>query len=303
MAMCKFIQAQRSLMFFSFENPFDAFKEVFQESWLESIFNEGFIMHDMPHMVEEGILEGPPSDEIVEAVFEALSKISGKTVNKLRERFLSEFYLPVEHRYSHSDKVALPMDALRQFFKGLENDAHDRSEQHAKYGHSDDMERLKKCKQVLSGIRLYFKAQSSLKGLHGCKLVTRIYELSLKLGGMLNLFELLPSFDEFMNKQDMKYTDSDGEPYPRPGPEWMERYMKSLEPYIEEGNGQPDRPSVEYLNGLREDFSELVEVVKAFWPYREKFHPPMPEDMRNRAESEVATMFALVSEDSTTTQI
>ena len=62
--------------------------------------------------------------------------------------------------------------------------------------------------------------------------------------------------------------NSDRAPIPR-----FTKYARFLKQYLEPGRGpaQPERPSDEHLNELREDFSEIVDIFKAAIPYLDHF--------------------------------
>ena len=90
---------------------------------------------------------------------------------------------------------------------------------------------------------------------------------------------------------------------PWPGPQWLKSYAESLMPHLEgeddRDTPQPYRPTLAYLEGLRADFSELLAVIKAAWPYLNSvdtcalMNAPS-ESAAKSAEEEAQLMFGFI---------
>jgi hypothetical protein len=270
----------------------DAAKEILTEIDGEIWQKRGSPLRDF---LKHGVFEGPPPPEVIEAVCNAVGDISGKTVDNLRSRFLNEFYLPADSaprcRSFDSSYKCLPMDYLSLAFKNIERES------------ADDYEPKKRVAMTaLKMIRLYFKAQAALTGLVGGQVVTRLFHAGFKLCGLGDVFTVLPSFEEFEAFKEAdtpligRFAKEEGDRRAVPGPEWIPKYFKSLERSVERGE-EVQRPSEEYMQGLRDDFSELIDVLKAAMPYLDSANRdqlPMPPEAVKSVEDEARAMFGLV---------
>eukprot|EP00658_Telonema_sp_P-2_P035832 TRINITY_DN26004_c0_g1_i1.p1 TRINITY_DN26004_c0_g1~~TRINITY_DN26004_c0_g1_i1.p1 ORF type:complete len:785 (-),score=206.36 TRINITY_DN26004_c0_g1_i1:274-2628(-) len=299
MGMSKFFQAHRSLLMLQFDSVFEALKQTAKES-KAAVFAYGL----------DQFFPEPPTDEQIDDFFNAVSSISGKTWSNLRDRFLDEFEIMFneselgQRRCGSRAAWVKPMDFLKLQLKGLEAQA-------AQSGDYSSPEEELLFKLSLALIRLYFKAQRSLVGFKGAKLVNRALETGIQLQGLADVFAHLPSLEQFNSTTDKLepqqsliesldwYDRSDWEKPQRrsPGPAWVEPYVDSLFQHLEEGGAEPTRPSDEYLASLREDFSEVLAVIKAAVPFLETLkrdNLDVPPEISQSVEDEARRMFGLV---------
>lgn len=248
-------------------------------------------------MIEEGVLDGLPDPETIDAVINAIGQISGKSVVNLRKRIMEECYFPLKGMcYELGEYKALPMTAMKLKLKELEKRA---IETH--YTTNQEEARLQMAGLKL--IQLFFKARESLTGVGGAQVCSRLCQAGILLEGLGEVFDMLPSFEEFNAEQQ---ADSPliktalretVDAYGPPGPDWLDAYLKSIQELVENGGGEINRPSTEYLTGLRDDFSELIDVVKAAMPYLDSVHReafPMPPEMVKSIEDEARYMFGII---------
>jgi len=286
---CKFFQAQRSLVFFQFESIFHVVSDLIKTMGLPELFQK---LEEMCGEMGVGpLFDAPPSLEQVDAVLDAVGGITGKTFGSLRKHFLSDVNGPEA------------MTFLAMFKKFVNQKLVEKGA--AKTRNSPFNEQTAATKWALEGIGLYFQAQETLSGFEGVKVISKIHQMGLRLKGLGDFFKLLPSKAEYdaakvPKREEME--NSDGFPIPR-----FTKYARFLSEYLEPGRGpaQPERPSDEYLNELREDFSEIVDIFKAAIPYLDHFQrnniPQLGEEhgpaLVDKAEKEAKWMFGLIDED------
>jgi hypothetical protein len=279
---CKFFQAQRSLVFFQFESIFHVVGDLIKTMGLPALFQK---LEEMCGEMGVGpLFDAPPSLEIVDAVLDAVGGITGKTFGSLRKHFLSDVNGPEAMKF-----LALLKQKINEMIE--RRVARDCNSAETKW--------------LLEGIGLYFRAQETLSGFEGVKVISKIHQMGLRLKGLGDFFKLLPSKAEYdaakvPKREEIMYSDRN--PIP-----WVVKYAHFLAEYLQPGGGpaQPKRPSDEYLNELREDFSEIVDIVKAGIPYldhfqRDKYADLKEEDCRDladKAEKEAKWMFGLIDED------
>eukprot|EP00656_Telonema_subtile_P033638 TRINITY_DN373_c0_g2_i1.p1 TRINITY_DN373_c0_g2~~TRINITY_DN373_c0_g2_i1.p1 ORF type:complete len:206 (-),score=86.51 TRINITY_DN373_c0_g2_i1:195-812(-) len=203
----------------------------------------------------------------------------------------------IRDRYISNSPMGLPMDTLKMALKGFERKL-------VKAVKDDDQKDVKIGKAFLGMIRVYFKAQASLTGFVGAKAVCKAFEAGVAVAGLGDVFEVLASYDEFnatehegpVLAEALKMPDEDDNEC-LPGPEWVGKYVESMEGWLQGETEGPTRPSEEYLAGLREDFSELIDVIKAAQPFLESANREnldMPPEMVKSVEDEAKMMFGLV---------
>jgi len=292
--ICKFFQAQKSLMVFNFASPMELISSLVKDELMELLFGEG---SPGAEMIEAEVIAEAPSAELVDSVVDAATKISGKTFSSLRSRFMEECFVPAA--LDSEDYLALPMDAVRLMLKELESHAAER------YSEDPHSKETKELTSALKLVRLYFKAQAALTGFNGAQVVSSVYEAGVRVRGLGDVFNLTPTFDEFSARKaepicmESEYYESYSD-RPYPGPQWVKQYVESLKPYLDqETEDQPYRPKLAYLEGLRDDFSELLAVLKAAWPYLSSvdtyklLHAPSAAAAKT-AEDEAQLMFGFI---------
>merc|ERR1711935_1315708 len=120
----------------------------------------------------------------------------------------------------------------------------------------------------------------------------------LRIKGLADVFKLLPTKAEY---------DAVSPGLAGVSP-WMKPYSKFLKNLMRGRPAQPKRPSNETLEDLREDFSEVIDIIKAAMPYRKQVSEQWLEEsvftpgicISNLAEQEAKFMFGLIDEDEAT---
>merc|ERR1711865_1254401 len=280
---CKFFQAQRSLVFFQFESIFHVVSDLIKTMGLPELFQK---LEEMCGETGFGpLFDAPPSLEQVDAVLDAVGGITGKTFGSLRKHFLSDV------------NIQEAMTFLARCKQFVNEELVERGA--AKTRNSPFNEQTAAKKWALEGIGLYFQAQETLSGFEGVKVISKIHQMGLRLKGLGDFFKLLPSKAEYDAAK--VPTREERAFIPR-----FKKYEPFLWDYLNEKGGpkKPERPSDEYLNELREDFSEIVDIFKAAIPYLDHLQrnniPGLGEHgptLVDKAEKEAKWMFGLIDED------
>jgi hypothetical protein len=288
----KFFQAQRSLVFFQFESLFHVVGEMIKAIGLPELF------HKLEKVTErEGtgpLLDAPPSLELVDAVLDAIGSISGKTFGNLRKHFLADVHVEGKrgNKLLGHLKATIQKDLVERLHKRLSG------------GRSPFDEECNALRWGLEGLALYFQAQETLAGLKGFNVSGKIFQAGLNFRGLGEIFKLLPSKAEYdaakvNNKSEQTY---EARRHPVP---WVVKYAKFLQSYLDPSSDepcQPQRPTDDYLNELREDFSEIIDIVQAALPYldavqKDNFPIPNFPALYDKAEKEAKWMFGMIDED------
>lgn len=242
--------------------------------------------------------EAPPSPELVDAVLEAVGNLTGKTFGSLRKHFLG----------LSQDKLSFfngltAMEAIKYF---INNEIAATLIRHTEQNrNSDEAGRLSACMKAASA---YFKMVESLSGIEGIELCSTIFKAGLRIKGLADVFKLLPTKAEYDAAASISEKEAGDVRSGLAGVSpWMKPYSKFLKDLMRGRPAQPKRPSNETLEDLREDFSEVIDIIKAAMPYREQVSEQWLKEQEqasqvhlNLAEQEAKFMFGLIDEDEAT---
>lgn len=257
-AFCKFFVAQRSLFYFQFETPFDFIRQMIHEFGLPMFLEK--IEKDAP----PGLMQAPPTAEVVDAVLDAVGNITGATFGAMKAMFLKDGI--VDMRKGHSPLYML-QKASRIAKAKQEVDER---------GADANQEAV----LMVDAFNFACKFHKVVAGLASAKVVDQIGESGVELSGW-DFMEFLPSPEDVENA-----TAPTGEA------PWFQAYAEKIQ-------GNPDAKVDEAkIAGIKTDFAEIAAVVQAAWPLLECANMDMINEQTNgmasKLEDEAKSLFDIV---------
>jgi len=227
------------------------------------MLQEFFESEDVP----PGLFKGVPAKETVDNVIDAIGNITGKTLYAIKQHaqddIKTEFYDSSSGEYRYGTPLAQLASNLR--LKDMKEEAEKED------GHPE-------AKMLWTALQVYAAAHKCVKGVSSAKFMDCTTNMGAELKGF-EFMQFLPSLDDMLNAE-----------VSEDGTTWVEQFVRSFQG--DDSKGQPDE---EFMKKLAEEASEIGEVVKAAWAFRECFDMDFINEqtggMASKAEDEAKKFF------------
>jgi hypothetical protein len=257
-AFTKAFTAQRSLFYFQFATLFEWAKEMIKEVGLPMFLEE--VERESPPF-----WKGPPSQETLDNIVDAVGALTGKTFNAVREHLLAD---PKLDKYTDDGRK---WGTILWVFKKEWKIAEAIEEAAKEDGHPE-------AKLMAQLWEAAGHAQKCIRGLNGARFMDKIATVGAEFKGF-DFMQFVPLTEDVMASEgsDDRCT-------------WVELFARNFQ-------GDDSKGSVDeaFMEKLKEEASELANVVKVAWELRECIDIAWLDEqsggMASKAEGEAQKFF------------